>query len=113
MSSVSVPTTVHVGVAVITYSPERLLMPTTSSEEELLAISESVDASLFVLPSSVAMYSCSIILSPTVTLGEESGGSADVRQVKGHVPGYNEGGCVAVWLGLLSQPVLTTDSVSR
>ena len=79
--------------------PERLLTSATLSEEESLAISESVDSSLFILSSSVTVYSCSIVISVSVALGAESGGSADEEQAKEVASSDVEGGCVAVWLG--------------
>ena len=109
LSAVAIPTDVGTTVPVITYPAERMLTFTNLSGEELLAISESVVASFFTLSSPVSIYSCSIVLSLAVASGAESGDSAGIQPFNEAASTDDEGGCVVVWLGSLSQPILVTD----
>ena len=110
LSAVAIPTDVGTTVSVITYLAERMLTFTNLSGEESLAISESVAGSFFTLSSPMTIYSCSILLSLAVASGAESGDSAGMQPFnEAATTDDDEGGCVVVWLGSLSQPILVTD----
>lgn len=92
---------------------EKLWEMVAVSEAEPLPISESVDASLHTPFLSATLYSCSIGLILAGSFGVGSGDAVDKRQTDEAAPSSSDGGCVAVWLGAMSQPVLATDSLDR